>query len=249
MEIIKRTLLLVCLTLLCNPAANAGWLDDVFNKSKKAVRKFIDLGEEKLARITDIDLADYPKHYQFYRVIEPIHNSPLFFVESKVGSEHKPTVILIHGLGQAASKDWLSVIPALEKDYHVFALDLPGFGLSKGDYFKYSPKQYSRIINWFIDNYGHNKVTGKPTLVGHSMGGAVSLFFAATYPRQLKKLVLVDAAGVIRRTTFVKHLADLDIENHTQSSRMRRFTARVENFSNQVVELSGSLYDPPTLVK
>ncbi len=245
MGMLKRTLLLLCLALIYHPAANAGWLDDMFNNSKKAVRKFMDLGEENLPRITDKDLGDYPKHYQFYRVIEPIHNSPLFFVESGADSNNnKPIVILIHGLGEAASKDWLSVIPALENDYHVFALDLPGFGLSQGQYFKYSPKQYSRVINWFIDNYAQNK----PTIVGHSMGGAVSLFFAATYPQQLKKLVLVDAAGVIRRTTFVKHLADLDIESHTQSSTLRRFTARVENFSDQMVELTGSMYDPTTLV-
>jgi predicted alpha/beta-fold hydrolase len=186
MDMIKRTLLLLCLALLCHPEANASWLDDLLKDSKKAVRKFIDLGEEKLPRITDTDLRDYPKHYQFHRVIEPIHNSPLFFVES--GDKSTPTVILIHGLGEAASKDWLAVIPALEKDYHVYALDLPGFGLSKGDYFKYSPKQYSRIINWFIDNYAQNKVTGKPTIVGHSMGGAVSLFFAATYPPSTEEI-------------------------------------------------------------
>jgi hypothetical protein len=81
MGMLKRTLLLLCLALVYHPGANAGWLDDVFDNSKKAVSKFMDLGEKELPRITDIDLADYPKHYQFYRVIEPIHNSPLFFVK------------------------------------------------------------------------------------------------------------------------------------------------------------------------
>ncbi|MFO1252367.1 MAG: alpha/beta fold hydrolase [Inhella sp.] len=41
-------------------------------------------------------------------------------------------------------------------------------------------------------------------VVGHSMGGAVALRYAATHPEQVTQLVLVDAAGILERSSFLK---------------------------------------------
>jgi pimeloyl-ACP methyl ester carboxylesterase len=247
--IAKTNTLLLAVILTFTPIADAGWLDDIKNASQKMADKVFKPEEKPIPRITDADLVEYPVHYKFHRVEEPVHKSPLFFVET--GDVNKPVVILVHGLGEAASKDWLKVIPALEKHYHVYALDLPGFGLSKGVYFKYSPKQYSAVLNWFVEQYAFIKRdrADKPTIVGHSMGGAVSLYFAATYPQQLKKLVLADAAGILERTSFVKHMSELGIDGTQYSPTWRRLTAKARNFSEAVVEYSGSLYDPTTLIK
>ncbi|MFT4930102.1 MAG: putative alpha/beta-fold hydrolase, partial [Phenylobacterium sp.] len=225
----RAWLLLLCLTTIFLPSAHAGWLSDLKDSSKQALNKLLKDDEKPtipLTPLTAADVADYPAHYRFNRVIETIHQSPLFFLET--GDKSKPALVLVHGLGEAASKDWLQVIPALEKDYHVFALDLPGFGLSKGVYFEYSPAQYSETLNWFIDQHVSKGSADKPIVIGHSMGGAVSLYFAATFGHQLKKLILVDAAGILERTTFIKHLSEIKLDKEWMSDSSRRLAARAE---------------------
>ena len=68
----------------------------------------------------------FPPHWQISMLHESVFNSRVFVVEA--GQRSRPTVMLVHGLGQAGLTDWLAVIPALEQQFHVIALDLPGFG-------------------------------------------------------------------------------------------------------------------------
>jgi len=44
-------------------------------------------------------------------------------------------------------------------------------------------------------------------VIGHSMGGAVSLAFAGAYPQRVSRLILVDAAGVLHRSVYGEFLA------------------------------------------
>ena len=191
--------------------------------------------------LTDVEKEPYDASYDLLRVIEPHFNSPLFVLQA--GKQHAETVLLVHGVGDNASKDWLTVIPELAQHYHVVAIDLPGFALSAGTTFRYSPENYSKVLNWVQQTFAK----GKMSLVGHSMGGGVSLYYAATYPETLKKLILVDAAGIIDRTAFVKHLSTLpDIDS--LPSGMRRFVADFRNFGLKWVEKTGLFFDPTELL-
>ena len=49
----------------------------------------------------------------------------------RAGSADQAAVLLIHGLGDNAHRDWRQVIPGLASDYRVVAVDLPGFGGSE----------------------------------------------------------------------------------------------------------------------
>lgn len=232
-------LLLLCSSVsVCN-SAHAGWLERMVDKAKNAFAP----KKPEVAQLTPADVVDYPAHYGFSRVTEPVHGSPLFFLEA--GDKAKPSVLLVHGLGEAASKDWLEVIPALEKHYHVYAIDLPGFGLSKGVYFKYSPEEYSRVLNWFIGEYLNNQTV----LVGHSMGAAVSLYFAATHPEKVKQLILADAAGILERTTFVKHLVAFAKDDPELPLGLRRIIAQTQDLSSSWVENTGKWFDPTELIR
>ena len=68
-----------------------------------------------------------PAHWQAYYLDEPEFKGKVFLAES--GPKTAPVVILIHGLGQNGLRDWVSVVPALEKNYRVVMLDLPGFAV------------------------------------------------------------------------------------------------------------------------
>jgi pimeloyl-ACP methyl ester carboxylesterase len=64
----------------------------------------------------------------------------------------------------------------------------------------YSPSNYAVFIKWVAGNY----VKGAFVLIGHSLGGAAALCYAADYPDDLKRLLLVDAAGILHRTALAK---------------------------------------------
>jgi pimeloyl-ACP methyl ester carboxylesterase len=124
----------------------------------------------------------------------------------QAGLQRAPTVLLVHGLGNNAHRDWASVVPALAGQFHVVTLDLPGFGASEA-----SPQGYS------FDALGHalkevleQTAPGKRVhVVGHSLGGAVSLHFAHVHPGTVDRLVLVDAAGILLKTVFAQHVASM----------------------------------------
>jgi pimeloyl-ACP methyl ester carboxylesterase len=112
-------------------------------------------------------------------------------------------VVLVHGLSKSGARDWSKLIPALAERYQVFALDLPGFGQSDKGNHLYSPDNYAVVIEQVMAP----RVSVPFTLVGHSMGGAVSLAYVAAYPQRVARLVLVDTAGVLHRTVYSEFLA------------------------------------------
>ena len=124
------------------------------------------------------------------------------------GNPDRPAVVLVHGLGDEASTCWEDLLQRLKKEYFVFTFDLPGFGRSSKQNALYSPVNYARLIHQLT-----NRHVKKPFhLVGHSMGGAISLQFTHSYPAEVKTLTLIDAAGILHRLAYTKYLAPLGIE-------------------------------------
>ena len=122
------------------------------------------------------------------------------------GNNRKPVVVLIHGLGDGSAV-WNQTIKKLEKNYFLVTLDLPGFGRSSKTNQLYSPENYAKLIHYLTKTY-----IKKPFhLVGHSMGGAISLRYAATYPDDVTTLTLVSAAGILHRLAYSKYLAALGL--------------------------------------
>ena len=99
-------------------------------------------------------------------------------------------VILIHGLA-ASLHDWDDLVPDLvQRGYSTYALDLLGHGDS--------PKPESRAyqIDWVFDHLvgwiDSLELEQPPVLVGHSLGGYLTLEYARRFPERTRGLVLVD---------------------------------------------------------
>jgi pimeloyl-ACP methyl ester carboxylesterase len=101
-------------------------------------------------------------------------------------------VVLVHGQG-GAWQWWLRVMPAVAHHTRVIALDLAGFGASEpvatGDVFE---EQVATVIG-VLDELR----LAKATIVGHSMGGLVSLKVACDHPDRVDGLVLIDSGSNI----------------------------------------------------
>jgi pimeloyl-ACP methyl ester carboxylesterase len=100
-------------------------------------------------------------------------------------------VILAHGLA-ASLHDWDDLLPLLTSSgYAGYALDLLGHGES------YKPVDRSEytvetLFNHFSDWIDSLQVNEPMILVGHSLGGALSLIYALRYPERVRALVLVN---------------------------------------------------------
>lgn len=183
-----------------------------------------------------------PADWQLYREREPVWNSQTLVIEA--GLEHSQTILLVHGLGQNGFTDWASVIPELARQYHVLALDLPGFGYSDAPAGKYSPTHYARVLSTLLTRHAK----GRAIVIGHSMGGAVALRLAASRPELLSRLILVDAAGILHRTAFTKHSITGRLGSGQTSGTLRGLLERVRDFSDSTIERVFGLPDPGRLL-
>jgi pimeloyl-ACP methyl ester carboxylesterase len=108
----------------------------------------------------------------------------------------EPAVLLIHGLPGTA-EDFEDVTPLI--GHRTIAIDRPGYGFSTGGYFPFD--RQLQAIHEVIEKLH----LGRPILVGHSYGGAISLAYAERHPREVRGLVLVDAAATCaHNSAFVR---------------------------------------------
>lgn len=186
--------------------------------------------------------APLPKSWLQRRQREPVFNSDLFWIEA--GPKRARSVLLVHGLGQGGLRTLEPVITALQRDYRVIALDLPGFGQSGQPAGRYSPVNYARVLNWLLGELDLDSAA----IFGHSMGGAVALRFAASYPERVERLILVSVAGILERTAFLQHMASLpmDLDGVPQSLQAGADTLR--QLGGLLVNWSALLPDPTTVL-
>ena len=137
-------------------------------------------------------------------ITNPVFNGETFIMEG--GNENGKSMILVHGIGEEGARIWEPFIAKYGDRYHLITFDLPGFGRSAKQNLLYSPENYSAFLQWIISEYAQ----GSAILLGHSMGGAITLHFAASYPDHVERLILVDAAGILHRSAFTKNMVQID---------------------------------------
>jgi len=97
-------------------------------------------------------------------------------------------VILLHGYAQN-SHMWLPLIPELAKTHTVIAPDLRGFGDSSKPDGGYDKKTMAQDIHALAASLGLKRVA----VVGHDIGLMVAYAYAAQYPGEVDRIVLMDA--------------------------------------------------------
>lgn len=100
-------------------------------------------------------------------------------------------VVFLHGWGASVSA-FLFVAKAICDRFRVTLLDFAGFGESEEPDGTYGVKDYASDVEALLSLLEINEAV----FVGHSFGGRVCLELAATRPELVKKLALVDSAGL-----------------------------------------------------
>lgn len=105
-----------------------------------------------------------------------------------------PTLVFIHGSGDSAQV-WEPLIAALPDEYTYLALDLPGHGALLDQ-----PPADASVAGYasFVSQELQRRGIVAPTILGHSLGGAVALRLALDAPQQVARLVLIGTGARLR---------------------------------------------------
>jgi pimeloyl-ACP methyl ester carboxylesterase len=101
-------------------------------------------------------------------------------------------VMLVHGFGEDGTV-WQNQIQVLQKDFFLIVPDLPGSGLSKplknnaDDLVTYAKVLHAILVEENITNC---------IMLGHSMGGYITLYFAKLFPKMLYSFGLVHSTAL-----------------------------------------------------
>jgi len=101
---------------------------------------------------------------------------------------HGPAVILLHGYTQT-SRMWRPLIPKLVQKFTVIAPDLPGIGDSEIPKDGLDMKTAAIRIHELVKSLGVTKAR----VIGHDIGLMVAYAYAAQFPTEVEKLVVMDA--------------------------------------------------------
>jgi pimeloyl-ACP methyl ester carboxylesterase len=138
------------------------------------------------------------------------------------GNPDAPPLLLIHG-GRDHCRNWDWVAQALRDEYHIIAPDLRGHGDSQWVF----GSGYG-IIDYVYDiaQLVHQKHLAPVTIVGHSLGGSVTLQYAGVYADGVRKAVAIEGLGPPPEHTAA-------MAGKSGPERMRTWVEQVRGFAGR----------------
>ncbi|WP_416150382.1 alpha/beta fold hydrolase [Salipaludibacillus sp. HK11] len=111
----------------------------------------------------------------------------------------KPPILLLHGF-LSSTYTFNLIIPILQQNFSVIAIDLPGFGRSeKSQSFIYSYRNYACFIEKCADYFNLDELY----VAGHSMGGQIALHMVEIMPERINGIVLLGSSGYLKKSKKV----------------------------------------------
>ncbi|WP_327674174.1 alpha/beta fold hydrolase [Kitasatospora sp. NBC_00458] len=131
-----------------------------------------------------------------------------------------PPIVLVHGTRLSAAQ-WSNQLPALEQDFPVTAVDLPGHGSRSAQ--PWSLDAATDVIAAAVDALGR----GPALVVGHSLGGYAALEFARRRPELLRGLVLAGASASTHGPWAVPYRLVAGLVSRVPADRLGRWNDRL----------------------
>lgn len=124
-----------------------------------------------------------------------------------VAGEGRP-LVLVNGLG-GTSENWGRMIQEFSsKGFKVYAPDMLGFGRSDKPDVDYSMSLQADTLKQFLASQHLNQ----PDLIGWSMGGWIVMKYASANPHNVRRVVLLDSAGLIYEAKNAQALRPKTVE-------------------------------------
>jgi pimeloyl-ACP methyl ester carboxylesterase len=112
-----------------------------------------------------------------------------------MGTATAPPLVLLHAPGIAASSyEMRKITDGLAQNYHIYALDLPGFGLSDHPKIEYTADTYIRVCQDFLRD-----IVGQPaTLLASGLSCNYAVAVASRAPDLCQRLILLSPVSLFR---------------------------------------------------
>jgi len=123
---------------------------------------------------------------------------------------HGRPVILLHGWLESWDH-WIGTMEALGQRHKTYALDFWGFGESGKQGDSFTVRDYVEMVNQFMERLGIERAS----VLGHSMGGTVTLSLTLKHPERVKRAIVVgspivgDGLSLFLRLSARRSLAGL----------------------------------------
>ena len=108
--------------------------------------------------------------------------------------EQNETLVILHGWASSL-RYWIPVSRLLSKNVRIILLDLPGFGDTPPVDNTPDIPEYIEFVRKFC----HHLILHKFILAGHSFGGQIALDYALKYPQDLKSIILMAPAAILKK--------------------------------------------------
>lgn len=166
----------------------------------------------------------------------------------------KPTLILLHGLCESL-EFWHEVVMVLQDKMPIISIDLPGFGQSPLTENIVSVAAIAKEVNQVLE---HCKVE-QCVMIGHSLGGYVSLAFAEKYAKKLVGVGLCNSTALAdteekkeRRNKLIESIQQHGTRPFISTFFQGLFNpANVDLYETQIQALQAQAQDlkPETLIR
>ncbi|MEU5874908.1 alpha/beta fold hydrolase [Glycomyces sp. NPDC047369] len=166
----------------------------------------------KRARLVDAGEVRTPRrpHAPWPGIEHQVSRRRLFIRHTPATAPGAEPAVFVHGLGGSA-QNWTDLADALSDRLRTDAVDLPGFGHSAP-----APRATIPLLAQDVAAWISESGRGPVHLAGHSLGGAVAVYLAATRPNLVRTLTLVSPAmpfGNPRRSHQSRYLPMLAVPN------------------------------------
>ena len=119
--------------------------------------------------------------------------------------ELKSDLLFLHGM-LGSHRYWDGLLPLIDAGRKLILVDLLGFGESPKPKLQYTVHEHVDFIEKKVDEVKKDQV---PLIViGHSMGGLLSLNFAIANPGKVEKIILINAPMITSEQNLKKAIAD-----------------------------------------
>jgi len=158
-----------------------------------------------------------------------VDNTKINYVTGKDGiRKGKKNLLFIHGAG-GNHKVWNMQPHYFESNYNFIAVELPGHGESSGN----GEKDISSYTEW-IRKIIENLSLRTCSIIGHSMGGAITLDFVLKYHQYLDSIVLVGTGARLRVSSDILDTVKDNFDNAVKLICKFAYSDRV---SSDIIEL------------
>lgn len=193
---------------------------------------YIPLEAKKLTESTSIALA---REIQKASIPTSLSSDKIATTYVQQGKGGTP-ILLIHGF-DSSLLEFRRLFPLLAPRQSTYAVDLLGFGFTER---KLDIPLNPETIKIHLYHFWQTIIQQPIIIVGASMGGAAAIDFTLTYPAAVKKLILIDSAGLSKQPAIGKFMfppLDIFATEFLRNPRIRQSISRAAYFDKTFASL------------